>query len=255
MTSTPSPERRQNPRSEHEVNITSLLPIHHTRRVRFDLMVMLIILCAFFILVPENEALGLYLYIAVTLLVTVYFSWRRLQDQKIFHLLMLESNLIDPLTHTKNNLGLEQAMEQEAARSQRHQSAFTLLVLALDDFASVQDVYGHKAANRVLAHVATLLGKSLRITDTVGRHAGAKFMVILSNTAAIHGTLVAERLRSIILDKPMILNSEVIQVSVSIGVAEYGINTGSIDQLISHADEAMRNAKQKGKNQVVCWER
>lgn len=238
----------------HESTVYHLSNTSLDKKIRADIYILLVLMPLTLLVLQFSAASNTIPVMVLLVAICTFFIVRRQQDQKNFHALLLESAQIDALTRINNHLGLEGALAREASRMKRHQAPFSILMIDIDDFSLINGVYGYKTGDQMLQHIARMLGNAIRITDTIGRYSGEEFLVILANTPAKDAILVGERIRKTLLEKPFQINSESIHASVSIGVAEYSHEYDSIDKLIGHADDALRNAKQKGKNLVCAWQ-
>lgn len=149
-----------------------------------------------------------------------------------------EQALTDPLTGLPNRRALEMAMEREAARVERGERPFSLVLVDLDDFKRVNDTHGHQVGDRILKEVAQYLVAHVRQGDLVGRWGGEEFAVILPRTEGKEAVQVADRLRE---------GLKTLGITASFGVAVYG---GDPRDLFQRADRALYQAKGSGKNQV-----
>lgn len=246
--------RRPSTAYPHESNVYQASEQSLDRRIRSDLYLAgaVLLLAALAIQWLGDALRNIHLF-WVLLLLSGFFSWRRYQDQVVFRSTLLESAQVDPLTRINNHLGLEGALAREASRLKRHKIPFSILMIDIDDFALINGLYGYKTGDLILQHIARMLGGAVRITDTIGRYSGEEFLVILANTRTNDAVLVGERIRNTLLEKPIRISTETIHTSISIGVAEYSLESDSIDKLISHADDALKQAKTRGKNQVCSW--
>jgi diguanylate cyclase (GGDEF)-like protein len=224
------------------------------KKIRADIYILLALIPLALLILHFSAASNTIPVMILLVAICAFFIYRRRQDQQSFHALLLESAQIDALTRINNHLGLEGALAREASRMKRHKIPFSILMIDIDDFSLINGVYGYKTGDQILQHIARMLGNAIRITDTIGRYSGEEFLVILANTAAKDAVLVGERIRKTLLEKPFQVNSESIHASISIGVAEYSHEYDSIDKLIGHADDALRSAKQQGKNLVCDWQ-
>ncbi|WP_038056156.1 GGDEF domain-containing protein [Thermus amyloliquefaciens] len=149
-----------------------------------------------------------------------------------------EQALTDPLTGLPNRRALEMAMEREAARVERGEETFALILLDLDDFKRVNDTQGHQEGDRLLKEVAQYLVAHVRQGDLVGRWGGEEFAVLLPQTKGEEAAQVAERLRAGLAR---------LGVTGSFGVAVY---QGDLQDLFQKADGALYLAKSAGKDRV-----
>jgi diguanylate cyclase (GGDEF)-like protein/PAS domain S-box-containing protein len=159
--------------------------------------------------------------------------------------------MMDELTGLMNRRAFFIHGEKEISRAQRHQTPLSLLMLDVDMFKSVNDRYGHAAGDRVLQHVSHKIVENLRKMDMVARMGGEEFSVLLPNTGAEDAAKLAERVRQAIEGESCQLQDQIIDVTVSIGVASYGKDTSSLEALLRYADDSMYQAKNRGRNRVV----
>src|SRR5208337_5436215 len=90
-----------------------------------------------------------------------------------------EETLLDPLTGVHNRRAYEKRIQEELARFERHGEIFSILMIDIDNFKSVNDRYGHSAGDRCLEEFTKLIGKILRGTDFLARYGGEEFITIL----------------------------------------------------------------------------
>ncbi|MFG1610691.1 diguanylate cyclase [Actinoplanes sp. NPDC049265] len=168
-------------------------------------------------------------------------------------------SLTDPLTGLWNYRCLQDSMRREVERANRFGRMLTVLVLDLDHFKEVNDTYGHTAGDAVLGEFARRLRIGLREVDAAFRHGGEEFVVLLPETDAYGGIIVAERLGAAIRDVPVPIDArrvdavtgrpvDRIPVSVSIGIAVYPEHGGNAQQVLDAADDALYAAKNAGRD-------
>ena len=154
----------------------------------------------------------------------------------------------DSLTDLPNRLLLSDRLRQALALSERHGSRLAVLYLDLDSFKEVNDTHGHTIGDALLVVIAKRISINLRSTDTLARIGGDEFVAVLSDFGSDEELqTIIERILST-CSKPAIIENKQIQVSASIGVTIYPDDKANEDQLIRHADIAMYEAKQSGKN-------
>lgn len=157
----------------------------------------------------------------------------------------------DTLTRLLNRRFLPAVMNREIRMAQTRNISFALLLLDLDHFKRVNDEFGHDAGDTVLQQVATLLLGSVRNGDFIFRYGGEEILVMLVEVNVESALRLSEVIRQKIETTPIFIgNGKSVNVTASIGLAMYA---GHPDHqyLIKQADEAMYQAKQKGRNQVV----
>ncbi len=161
----------------------------------------------------------------------------------------------DPLTGLYNRRFAAPQLASVADRSREEGSPFAVMVMDLDRFKDVNDLYGHAAGDQVLVEVARRLTANLRDTDVLARIGGEEFLAILPRTSMVTARRVAERLCQVMDDDPIRLASgEALRVTVSIGVAVAGAagdGCVAVDGLVEQADLALLESKGAGRNQVT----
>jgi len=162
-------------------------------------------------------------------------------------------SMTDSLTGLSNRRHFLQGVQREFHLAQRHQLPMALLILDVDHFKRVNDVYGHSMGDQVLVEISQCCTQVLRTTDLLARWGGEEFVVLLPNTHRDHAHQLAERVREAVAGLAQLqANSETVRVTVSVGVAcaEPG-QTATLDVLVQTADRALYEAKRAGRNQVA----
>ncbi|PLA73439.1 hypothetical protein CYQ88_11140 [Hydrogenovibrio sp. SC-1] len=155
-------------------------------------------------------------------------------------------SITDTLTGLYNRLKLDEVLEKEVNRSDRYDLTFGVIILDIDDFKSVNDIYGHQTGDYVLKTIADIIKENVRNTDVVGRWGGEEFMIICPESNKNETLTVAEKIREKIAN----YHYEVIgEKTASFGSCIYYAKMG-LDKAISKADEALYLSKNNGKNTV-----
>ncbi|NOR57945.1 MAG: transporter substrate-binding domain-containing protein [Sulfurimonas sp.] len=160
-----------------------------------------------------------------------------------------ELSVTDKLTGLFNRLKLDEILLLEIEKYKRYKTKFSIIILDIDDFKSVNDIYGHDVGDHVLQKVSQVLRETIRITDVVGRWGGEEFVVICENTNLDNAYIAAEHIRESIQNTT---HDKVGKKSVSIGVAEFKLDD-TLSSIFKKADEALYEAKHSGKNRVVKY--
>ena len=157
----------------------------------------------------------------------------------------------DSLTNLYNRRFFDQAIKREVGRRNRYQLAMSLVMIDVDHFKQFNDTHGHDGGDQALKLVARVLADSSRSSDIVSRYGGEEFIVTLPLTTPEQCVVYAERARKIIESTKIELKSgEKTSVTISLGIAgtyKNGAPVGA-DDLISHADTALYQAKTEGRN-------
>ena len=157
---------------------------------------------------------------------------------------------IDGLTQIFNRRHWQESLQQEYAKAARHSKNLALIMFDLDYFKLLNDNYGHQCGDMVLVEISALVGSLLRTGDIFGRYGGEEFAIILPETALSGAIELAERVCRSIAEAPLRYNDEAINVTVSLGVAQFHQDVSTYEELITHADNALYKAKGQGRNQV-----
>jgi len=150
----------------------------------------------------------------------------------------------DPLTGLLNRRAMENALKREFNREKRYKRILSVVFIDLDDFKSVNDIYGHDRGDELLKYVANQLFSISRDTDVVARFAGDEFIFILPETSAISTKNLMNRLKDYFTSHPLNIAGTSIPVSISFGVAS--TEDRSMENpamLLKKADEMLYIAK------------
>lgn len=158
----------------------------------------------------------------------------------------------DFLTGIFNRRAFEEIARQELQRWQRGRDPLSLLMIDADHFKRVNDTYGHGTGDDVLRALARAVTDQVRELDVVARLGGEEFVVLLPSTDAIGGRAIAERIRtSIEALRVTAADGSKVRFTVSVGVAEATREATSIELLLQRADDALYEAKRRGRNRSV----
>lgn len=159
----------------------------------------------------------------------------------------------DPLTHLPNRTLLGDRLTQALAHAQRKQNWLAVCFIDLDGFKAVNDTHGHEAGDDLLTIVARRLVEGIRAEDTAARLGGDEFVVLLGGVTreAECAETVARLLQSV--RQTITVNGHQVQVGASMGIAIYPRDGNDAETLLRHADQAMYQAKQSGRNRWVFY--
>ncbi len=157
----------------------------------------------------------------------------------------------DALTGLCNRKALEHRIEEELHRATRYNHDFSVFLLDLDHFKSINDTYGHQSGDSTLQCLAKVLKDTIRNTDYVARYGGEEFMVVLPETPLQEAKGLAERLCNSIAEHSVpIRGDKKLNLTVSIGIAVFPVHGQSWQDLLGAVDSAMYAAKDSGRNCV-----
>lgn len=161
--------------------------------------------------------------------------------------------LTDALTRLPNRVAFDERIEQEHERYLRYKNPATLALLDIDLFKKVNDKHGHLVGDRVLQEVARQAKKMVRKTDFLARYGGEEFILIMPETTLESAAIVLEKIRAAIAKISLRALGPIEPVTVSVGLAAFQSGEGS-EQLIERADQALYQAKDKGRNRIAIFE-
>lgn len=164
---------------------------------------------------------------------------------------LLELAQTDALTGLPNRIRLKEVFEQERKRATRENKPFSLIVVDLDHFKTVNDNHGHEAGDLLLKRVAETLRECLRASDLPARLGGEEFGILLANTDAAQAAEVSEKIRSRIEAMEIMFEGKTLRVTLSGGIAQLGADGNDLRSLLREADNRMYLAKAAGRNQVI----
>jgi diguanylate cyclase (GGDEF)-like protein len=179
----------------------------------------------------------------------LYQAQRLMASQKLFQALH------DDLTRLPNRSLFLERMERALARQRRQDQRVALVLLDLDDFKRINDSLGHPAGDEVLIAFAERVRSSVRTGDTVARVGGDEFAVLTEDVRTPEETVRAARRYQGLLAQPFLVGDREVRLTGSVGIAieEPGVTTE--DELLRNADTALHAAQEKGKGEVVIFER
>jgi diguanylate cyclase (GGDEF)-like protein len=160
----------------------------------------------------------------------------------------------DHLTGALSRRSWTERAKAEMARAHRYGRPLSLAMLDIDLFKKINDSYGHSAGDVVIKHIACLCMSMVRQSDLFGRFGGEEFVLMMPETGAIEARMVAERIRTTFGSAPTNLG-EPVTCTISVGLTELAAPDDTLDTLIDHADEALYEAKDAGRNRTVLAQR
>ena len=170
-------------------------------------------------------------------------------DNVVLHEEARRLSITDGLTGLWNYRYFTITIAKEIERAARFGRPLALLMMDLDHFKLVNDVYGHQRGDAVLVELAGRIRAQVRDVDTLARYGGEEFVVILPETDEEGAVQAAERIRSAVRRRPFAEPGETpLDVTVSVGVAVFPLHGSSSSALLRRADEALYTAKRAGRD-------
>lgn len=156
------------------------------------------------------------------------------------------SVLFDPLTKAYNRRYFTEVINHEIEKVRRSKGRFSLIMLDIDHFKSVNDIYGHTVGDHVLKEMVQVIKKNIRKYDIVSRIGGEEFTILLPNTEIEYAYGLAERIRKSIEEYKFI---DDYNITVSLGITHYE-NGDTLDTILKRSDDALYTSKNSGRNRT-----
>ncbi|BAF69419.1 EAL domain-containing protein [Nitratiruptor sp. SB155-2] len=187
----------------------------------------------------KNIFYYIFLSIALLLMIVLWQTYINIKTKK--------ESFLDPLTQIYNRKFLRTFLT--SFQPDRYQ----ILMLDVDHFKKINDVYGHKAGDFILQEVANLMKKNIREEDYLIRYGGEEFLLFIhrENKNSNIAIDIANRIRKIIEIKDFIYNNHHIKITISVGVNLHPEHFKNPIEAIKYADEMLYIAKRQGRNQVI----
>ncbi|MHA3736997.1 diguanylate cyclase [Pseudomonas sp. Eth.TT006] len=204
--------------------------------------------------IPPTSPLQLYACLPLLMVYPLALGWicfRQAHTLGLHKRELLALSRTDSLTGLLNHGAWKDQLEIEFQRCRRQQHGAAIALIDIDHFKAINDTYGHVAGDIVLRQLSKLLKQNLRATDVAGRYGGDEFCVILPDLPLFNAAQAMEALR----ERFAILVYEqnpALKVSLSIGLAAYEPAHGDATRWLNDADQALYEAKETGRNRVIC---
>lgn len=160
----------------------------------------------------------------------------------------------DSLTFLPNRKQIIADLQRQVMFSERYNTPLSISMMDFDNFKLVNDTYGHAVGDDVLRYTALQMRERIRLPDMVGRYGGEEFLMLLPNSTLKAASEQATRLCEQIRSMTIISGKHAIQVTISIGIAQYHIHEENWEQLLGRADQALYQAKHNGRDQWAVIE-
>ena len=168
--------------------------------------------------------------------------------------MLREESMRDHLTGVHNRRSFDSQLARAIITARDHSDKLCLIMCDIDFFKKINDVHGHATGDRALQHVAKIMSECVKGQDIVARYGGEEFAVVLPRTRLRNAAVLGEQLRSTIEERPVTTREGKVlikSITASFGVAE--LNDGDdLTSLIQRADQNLYQAKETGRNRVVC---
>ncbi|MFP7721778.1 GGDEF domain-containing protein [Lysobacter sp. A3-1-A15] len=194
-----------------------------------------------------------------TLLASVKLLTMALENQRSHERARAENRelqqlvITDELTRLYNRRFLDEYLRVQVPLAVRRGSGLAFLALDIDHFKRINDTHGHHVGDRVLSDIGVLLRQASRSSDLAVRLGGEEFLLVIAEDTTDGAVTFAERLRKVVQSQPFDAGNDGVEldITISIGVAVFGVHGDSAGALLRAADEAMYASKQAGRNRVT----
>ncbi len=165
---------------------------------------------------------------------------------------VFQQAISDSLTGLYNNAYCKHFLKIDIQKAERQGYPISLIMADLDNFKQVNDKYGHITGDLVLKEIATILTKTIRLTDVAARYGGEEFALILPYTDPDDAIILADRILSAVRSHSFTVKETALdlKLTTSLGIATYPDHAASVTELFELADQALYKAKEQGKD---CW--
>ena len=227
----------------------------------------------FVIPAPLWQDKRLWLFVSLVALLAVWLIWQirtrnlhqqntrlnqlvrqRTTDLEQANLALNQQARTDFLTRLPNRLAFSEQFELLQRQAIRQKSPFTLVLLDIDHFKTINDTYGHGAGDVVLSKVAQTLNQRLRQRDVLARWGGEEFILLLPETSAQGALIICEELRQSLMQLMIEYDQQQIAVTATLGIAQLDDVQLELVRWQSAADIALYQGKKTGRNKVVIYQ-
>jgi len=224
---------------KHQSILNRYIAINYEKNTDYDLIIKILIVV--FIL----GAIGIYFYRRLSLI--------NKKMKKLQHKLIEQANR-DPMTNLYNRRHLYDVASDLVKISKREKNDIGIIMLDIDNFKQINDIYGHAIGDKVIKTLAKVLIAHTRESDIISRFGGEEFVLLLPNTNKKGSYKIASNIRGLVQNEIINIDKETnINFTISLGVDNVMYEDKSIDESLNRADKALYKAKENGKNQVSIF--
>lgn len=168
---------------------------------------------------------------------------------------MREQANMDPLTGLYNRRFCKDYARKLMAMARRKDTPLGFIMLDLDHFKNINDVFGHEVGDRILKQFAKTVTQTMRETNLTARLGGEEFVILLPDTGADACLVVAERVRNAVAHMriPQIKDRQLPPITVSLGIAVYPDHGGTLEEMLHSSDRALYESKRAGRNRTTVY--
>jgi diguanylate cyclase (GGDEF)-like protein/PAS domain S-box-containing protein len=171
-----------------------------------------------------------------------------IDDRKRMQEDMRRKAMHDQLTGLPNRAMFLESLDRAVRKARRRQGRFSVLFVDLDHFKEVNDSLGHAAGDQLLQNVSERLTSAVRQSDLVARIGGDEFVVLIEEHRGPEEVMIVAQKILSFLERPVLVDWREVKVSGSVGIASFPDDGDDLETLVKHADAAMYQAKERGRN-------
>ena len=187
-----------------------------------------------------------------TPIISNYFNMAKpVIESKILLGILKETTLKDPMTALYNRRFLNELLDSNITSRVKDGFVHAMLMIDIDFFKKVNDTYGHDVGDNVIRKLALIMKDNIRDSDMPVRFGGEEFIIFLPNTTKAKAVEIATNINNIFSEESFSSNVEVFTKTLSIGISYYPDDADSLWKTIKYADEALYEAKNTGRDQVI----
>lgn len=164
-------------------------------------------------------------------------------------------SLRDALTGLYNRRYLYNNINELLLLAARHQSALSFIMIDIDDFKPINDIYGHLAGDYILSELSMMFKSHFRKSDFIVRYGGEEFLIVLFESDHSQSTQTLDILRENLENRTFEYQNHNLHITISIGIATCVFDSPmavvNLEKIISEADEALYESKHNGKNRIT----
>ena len=161
----------------------------------------------------------------------------------------------DPLTQIYNRRYFFELAAKEVERAKRYGNHLSVVILDADNFKKMNDSFGHLIGDQILINLTKLLQENIRSIDILARFGGEEFVILMPEATRTDAKKSAERLRKLVSETSMVHGGFDVTITICLGIASWeGGQDLDFDALLAHADQALYQSKDTGRNRVSVWQ-
>lgn len=196
-----------------------------------------------------NAVISINITLSALLVMTIAHVYELNRDRNENRLIELAGT--DSLTGLANRMTLEGSFQHISSLVKRHKIDFTLILIDIDFFKTINDRYGHDVGDEALCYIANFLNKNIRESDVLARFGGEEFALFITSIEPNQTSQHIENIREELSRSPFLSDDITINITLSAGLATYGKDGTSLESLLKKADERLYQAKHNGRNCIV----